>query len=614
MNHYLLAILGSSAPTLTYASPKAIESGEVVEVELKSRLKKAVVLEKIDPPSFDCKEILRPLEARFSPLQQKIARFISTYYCASLGESFGLFIPFESTPPPPKEAPPLPLLPLSSLQQEALEFLQAKPSALLFGDTGSGKTEIYAHLIATHLSKGKSVLFLMPEISLTPQMERRLCGYFGDWVALWHSKISAKKKQETLEGIASGQIRLIAGARSSLFLPLPNLGLIIVDEEHDDAYKSQNRPRYNARDLALLAGDRGGIQVILGSATPLASTYYRFSQKEAMFRLKGRHFQTQKSLLFTPGLDTLTPPLLQEISKTLKRGKQAIIFLPTRANFKHLLCTQCGESLQCPHCSVSLSLHKKERALICHHCRYSCPIPSLCPKCGAELKSERLGTAQIAEELSLLFPEANIERFDRDLITTQSRLKKTLERFNQGKIDLLVGTQMLSKGHDYHNVELAAILGIDYLLKSDDYRAHERAISTLLQLCGRSGRKESGGVLIQSFHTAFLKDRLGDYEEFLKEELRLRQGLYPPFSKLAMIWFSHTDPSKAQRACQETLERLQKTPVEIIGHGPAPIEKIAKKWRYCIFVRSKSSKILLSSLAKAKGELDEIDIDPLSFV
>lgn len=614
MNHYLLAVLGSSAPLLSYASPHALVTGLVVTISLKGRKAQGVVIQPIEPPEdFTCKEVGDSLGS-FLPLQQTTASFIASYYLTSLGESFGIFTPLRHTLPSLPVEVSAHLATLSPLQEEALGFILSRPRSLLFGDTGSGKTEIYAHLIHHHLKQGQNTLLLMPEISLTPQMEKRLRNYFGDSIALWHSKISPAKKRKILAALEKGEIRIVAGARSALFLPIQHLGLIIVDEEHDDAYKANDRPRYNARDLALFMGDRGKIRVVLGSATPAATTYARFMEQDAIFRLRGGHFQSQKRIQFISGLDTLTPSVVESIQQTLQNNKQAILFLPTRANFKHLLCTACGESVQCPHCSVSLSLHKKNNALLCHHCRHTQPIPSSCPSCSSELHSLRMGTAQIAEELQAHFPTARIARFDRDVITTDKQLKETLESFNEGEIDILVGTQMISKGHDYHGVQLVAILGIDYLLKSDDYRARERALSLLLQLAGRSGRKERGEVIIQTLHADFFRAHLKDYALFLEEELTLRKELYPPFVKLAILWFSHKDQAKALESYREVLKNLEHHAVDIVAHGAAPIERIAQKWRYHILLRDKSSKKLLNTIAKSQNTLTEIDIDPLSFV
>ncbi|MGP1450635.1 MAG: primosomal protein N' [Wolinella sp.] len=632
MKYYNIAILGSKAPYLTYKSPLELLQNDVVCVKLKTRYALGVVLEMVKEPSFECKEILQVKNMRFSAMQATLARFISAYYCASFGESFGLFTPFDldslecgsyflgadsNLKPILRESNQkhsfISLSALSQAQNEAFTFLSSRQSALLFGDTGSGKTEIYTHLIAAHLERGESALFLMPEISLTPQMEKRLRGCFGDLVALWHSKLSKKDRQSTLQRIKNGSAKLIAGARSALFLPLPRLGLIVIDEEHDDAYKSQSRPRYNARDVALLASQKCDVRVVLGSATPLATTYYNFAQKGALFRLKGRHFHSVKRLEFVSGLDSLTPFVLDSLQKTLKTGKQAIVFLPTRANFKHLLCEICGAVVQCPNCSVSLSLHKNDRAMKCHHCGFTRRIPEACDMCGAELKAQRAGTAEVASELEEHFQGARIARFDRDLITTESRLKKSLEQFNAGKIDILVGTQMLSKGHDYHNVELVVVLGIDYLLKSDDYRANERALALLLQLSGRSGRRESGRVIIETFHEGFFSQFIDDYEAFIKYELNGRNRLYPPFQKLGLLWFEHKSQERAKSSYLASLELLSTTGIEIIGHGAAPIERLANRWRFLIFARDKSPKKLIQALIYARGELGEIDIDPVAF-
>ncbi len=586
----------------------------IVYVEVKNREESGVIIAKVDEPSFECKE-LEPTEAYFSPLQMDFAEFIAAYYCAGIGKVLEIFSPFSGTIPTLEAfSDPCLLKELSSEQNRAFEFLLKRPRALLFGDTGSGKTEIYSHLIFHHLRRGNRALFLMPEIGLAPQMEQRLKHYFGKSLAIWHSKLTKKRRKEVLLGLASGKIRLVIGTRSALFLPLERLGIIIVDEEHDDAYKSQTQPHYNARDLALWLGKKHGIQVVLGSATPLASSFYRFKEEEAIFRLKGQFFSAQKKIRFISGLDSLEIPALNALKATLEQGKQAMVFLPTRANFKYLLCTECGANIQCPRCSVSLSLHKKEQKLLCHHCNFASPIPVACEQCGAPLKSQRAGTAEVSEELCGHFPSAKIARFDRDVLSTQKDLEKTLSQFNKGEIDLLVGTQMLSKGHDYHNVELVLVLGIDYLLKSDDYRARERAMALLLQLIGRSGRKESGNVLIQSFRADFFKDCLSDYERFLQEELRLRQKSYPPFVRLGMIWFIHKDEERAKSACEEAFCELSRRGADIIAHGAAPIERIALKWRYFVLIRAANVRTLLEQLLSARGNLGEIDVDPVSFV
>ncbi len=461
------------------------------------------------------------------------------------------------------------------------------------------------------INENKSVIFLMPEISLTPQMQKRLEKYFGKSMAIWHSKVTKKRKEEILNGIRSGDIKIVAGARSSLFLPLKNIGLIVVDEEHDDSYKASNRPRYHARDMAIYMGKVLDSLVLLGSATPSINSYTKFPT----FRLKGTFFEASKKFHFVNESDEINSNIYQAVDETLKDNQQIIIFLPTRANYKYLVCFSCGEFVQCPFCSVGMSIHMERNALRCHYCNYVERIPQECRSCNSEtLKSSRIGTAQVVVEFSKLYPHKTIQKFDRDEITTQKKLKDVLKKFNDKDIDVLVGTQMISKGHDYHNVKLVVVLGIDTVLAMADFRSRERALSLLLQVSGRAGRKGEGKVIIQTSNQEFFEHYINDYEQFLKDELPFRKDIYPPYKKLMKFLISHKSKYKAK----ETLEKIQGCledlkDVEVIGFGEAPIAKISSKFRFQVLLRSSSSKALLELAAKCKVPNMEIDIDPVSF-
>ena len=540
----------------------------------------------------------------------KIIKFISQYYSCSLGDATKLFIPFEEqTPTGTQEIETE--IELSTEQQKAYDFVLTHKTSLLFGDTGSGKTEIYMKFFEKMINEGKSSIFLMPEISLTPQMQKRLKNHFGDLVEIWHSKVSKKKKEKILEGIRSGDVKIIAGARSSLFLPLENIGLIVVDEEHDDSYKASNRPRYHARDTAIYMGQVLGAKVLLGSATPSLTSYHKFPH----FRLLGTFFEGSKKMNFIPESAEIAPIVYEEVEKVLVQNSQAIIFLPTRANYKYLTCFKCGKYVECPFCSVGMSIHLERNALRCHYCNYLERIPKVCPTCCSEsLKSNRIGTAQVTHELTEMFPDKCIVKFDRDEITTETKLKKVLKSFNDKEIDILVGTQMLSKGHDYHDIKLVVILGIDTILAMADFRARERALSLLLQVAGRAGRKGEGKVLIQTSNREFFEHYINDYELFLKDELPYRRDLYPPYKKLMKFLVSHKNKYKAK----ETLEQLQLMlenvkDVDVVGFGEAPINKIANKFRFQVLLRSSSAKALLELAQKCKIPNVEIDIDPVSF-
>ena len=500
---------------------------------------------------------------------------------------------------------------LSELQKDAFGFIKNNPVSLLFGDTGSGKTEIYMKYFEETLSKGKRALFLMPEISLTPQMQRRLEVHFGDAVVMWHSKLTKKQKEKVLAKIYAGEAGIIAGPRSALFLPIEALGLIVVDEEHDDSYKSSSRPRYHARDMAIYYGNRLGIPVVLGSATPSLTSYVKFPH----FRLKGGHFKSERAFEFEAHTEALTPKIEQAILRTAKQQEQSMLFLPTRANFKYLICNTCGYTYQCPYCSVGMSVHRYRNQVRCHYCGYAEPIPQHCPECKTgDLVSSRLGTAEAVEYFQQNLPQLRVAQFDRDSITTQKKLEELLRAFNEHEIDLLVGTQMLSKGHDYHAVTLAVVLGLDNLLSLSDYRARERALSLLLQIAGRSGRKHAAKVIVQTFNAEFFSAYIDRYEAFLEEEKLFREGMYPPYKKLCRVLFAHKNWEKAEEAMQKMEQGLKRFPaVEIVGAGKAPIEKIAGKYRYQILLRADKSTELIRALKASKVPLAEIDMDPVEF-
>jgi primosomal protein N' (replication factor Y) len=530
-----------------------------------------------------------------------------------LGEALALYTPYETALIEQHKIDLKPLtVTLSQEQEKAFTFIKENPIALLFGDTGSGKTEIYIRYFHETLAQGKSALFLMPEISLTPQMQQRMQQHFGDLVAVWHSKLTKKKKQAIREGMSNGSIKIIAGPRSILFLPLADLGLIVVDEEHDDSYKSGQKPRYHARDIAILMATKQKIPLLLGSATPSLASYVKIPH----VRLKGGFYKANRDITFEAEKESLTPYILENLQKSYDDKKQSLIFLPTRANFKYLVCASCGDTVHCPYCAVGMSLHTKKGLIQCHYCNFAEPIPKVCAKCqSSELYSARLGTAEVVEQLHTKFPNQAISQFDRDAIKTDTALKKLLKSFNEGEIDTLVGTQMLSKGHDYHDITLGVILGIDNILSQSDFRAREKALSLLIQIIGRAGRKDAAKVIVQSFNEGFFLHYLNSYENFLEEEKNFREGYYPPFTKLARILFSHTKESAAKQAMDEMLAALsQYEQVEIVGAGKASIEKIANKYRYTILLRSVASKPLLQAIKATLHPLAQVDIDPIDFV
>ncbi len=605
--------MGSPLELLTYHSDVFLEIGSQLSLALAKREMKGVVIDNTEQPLFKTQPVGEVLPFSFSSTQIKMAQFMAEYYGCSLGEVLNLCVPYEIETHFGElihSAVEVDIT-LSKNQNDALDFIRSHPVSLLFGDTGAGKSEIYMKRMDEILSEGKRALLLLPEISLTPQMEERFKRHFGEVFVLWHSKMTPKQKKITLAKIYDGSARIVAGPRSALFLPIKDLGIIVVDEEHDESYKSSSRPRYHARDMAVYTGKLLNIPVVLGSATPSLSSYAKYPY----FRLRGGYYTSKRTFVFEPSVEALTPFIDEAIVKNYQDEHQGIVFIPTRANFKYMMCDGCGYTIECPFCSVGMSLHRNAKALKCHYCNYTEVLPRLCPKCqSSKLTNSRLGTAEAVEHLCTLTEGMKVEQFDRDVITTQNKLIKTLKAFNNREIDLLVGTQMLSKGHDYHDITLAVVMGIDNLLAQADYRSREKALSLLIQIAGRSGRKEDSTVIVQSFNEPFFRPYLDDYELFLQSELRLREGKYPPYKKLARLLYSHANGLKAKEVMEEASAQLNTVPtIEVVGFGASPIEKIGGKHRFQILLRSEKSTELIRAIKSVKSPLCEIDMDPIEF-
>ncbi|EAJ0636208.1 primosomal protein N' [Campylobacter jejuni] len=612
IRYYELAICGLYLDNLTFHSFDEIKPLTQVLVDLKTKKNlKAIVLKECQKPDFKTVEIKEITEYFLTPLQFELANFIVYYYASKLGFVLGFFetspkyecqkMFFKDTPKP------------SNQQQNALSFLQKENNSLLFADTGSGKTEIYISLIKECLEQGKQALLLMPEIALTPQMQKRLEVYFKDNFFLWHSKISKKKKQEYLECFCKGEVLLVAGARSALFLPFRNLGLIVVDEEHDNSYKASNQPFINARDLALFLGQKNNIKVVLGSATPSLTSFY----KQKSFRLKGTFFESKKHFLYDENELGITPMLLSELEKSLKHQKQAIVFLPTRANFRQIICKDCGETIKCPFCSIAMSVHKKKNILKCHYCNYTSLIEQNCPSCKGEmLEARKMGTAELLELLQNALPLAKIAKFDSDEITSVRRLNTILKNFNENKIDILIGTSMLAKGHDYHSVDLSVILGLDEYLLRPSFRASEETLALAMQVAGRAGRKGEARVLLQTKNRAFFERYIEDYDAFLKDELENRKDLYPPFKRLLRVLIEDKDQKNAQKLCEKFASQFRNIKqVELVGYGICGVEMLHGKYRFYLLLRSENYKALVAIenyILQFKNA--SADIDPIDFM
>ncbi len=646
MQHVKIEIIGRNLMPLLYYTHDCVEKLDIVLVELREKECYGIIVDivEIEPVDF---EVLEAKKSNYTltDTQKVLLNFISSYYISKIGISLDLFVlcdkNIQKNITENSKVYDTNVNTLSEQQQIILNECRHKNISLIFGVTGSGKTEIYFHAIKECIESGKQALLLMPEISLTPQMQERLQRAFPNLSNIWHSKRSTKQKQEVLETLQSGHIKIIAGARSALFLPYDNLGLIIVDEEHDDSYKSSSQPKYNARDLAMFLSNKG-IKVILGSATPSVKSYYIAKKHNYLLNLKHGFYVANQSLMYDETNQIgINQQILFAIKNEILQHKQVIVFVPTRANFKVIECRDCKHKITCPHCSISLSLHDKKNALICHYCNFMCKIPTQCEQCGNDsLSGIRIGTEEVKKQLiqcfeyDNIFP--NIEIFDRDNITTQNKLEKTLKAFAKQEIDILIGTQMIAKGHDYPNVSLSVVIGIDYMLKIPDYRAYEICFSLLYQVAGRSGRKNDGKILIQTRDSNLINELWGDYIKVLNHEIESRDNLYPPFCKLAKLSFTSKNEKTAYNlACEfkEILENLKTSYinsaeskimqnikyVEIIGLCEANPFKTNQNYSYQILLRSYKNLALQNTILYALSlstndvvKSIDIDIDPLN--
>ena len=536
---------------------------------------------------------------------------------------------------------------LNSEQEVALQAVgeaMADPSAkpiLLFGVTGSGKTEIYLRAIRQAVDGGRTALVLVPEIALTPQTVERFKSRFADMqekIAVLHSHLSDGERHDEWHKIHSGAARIVIGARSSIFAPLENLGIIIVDEEHENSYKQDEAPRYHARDMAVLRGHREKAAVLLGSATPCLESWHNAQTgKYRLVRLDNRVddkrmpvvriVDLRQAARRSPEGGILSLPLKEAIEGRFAKGEQTILFLNRRGFSTSMLCEACGHVCTCPDCSVSLTFHRAAERLCCHICGHSSRAPKVCPKCkDPGIRHSGVGTQKVEEAVKRIFPKARIARMDADSMTRKDAYRETLGAFKEGKIDILVGTQMIAKGLHFPNVTLVGIVNADLGLHMPDFRAGERTFQLLTQVAGRAGRGEmEGEVLVQTF-TPFSPSiqfaRHHDYEGFMDQEMEFRRQFgYPPFGRMVMITLRGTMIERVQFSA-ETLSRKLKAaaPAGVtVGDGvPAPREKAKTYFRVQVSLRGPSSvqlarlvRATLDALPMPEDVFVAVDVDPL---
>ncbi len=537
-------------------------------------------------------------------------------------------------------------LPMTEEQQAALDAILCgtDQTFLIHGVTGSGKTEIYMQVAAHYISQGQQVIILVPEIALTSQITDRFYRRFGDSVAVIHSALSMGERLDGWRRIKRGDAKIVVGARSAVFAPCDNLGLIIIDEEHEASYKSECSPRYNAKNIAFMRSKLTGCKLVLASATPSVETYY-MAQNGAcrLIELNKRYNDNpmpkvdivdMRRELEEGNKTVLSRKLACEISENLKNGEQSILLLNRRGYSTFVSCRSCGYTFTCPNCSVSMTYHKNRNSLVCHLCGHTAPVPDVCPQCGSDkVKDFGSGTQKAETQLSEIFPDARLLRMDVDTTGGKRGHEKIIESFKNDKMDILLGTQMVAKGLDFSGVTLVGVLAADTALNADDFRANERAFNLITQVCGRAGRgSKPGRAVVQTYMPENSVIRFAarqDYRAFYNEEIEYRRIFrYPPFCKIINIIFSASDPELARAtavSCADSLRREVATHklegVQIYGASEAPIGRIQGRWRWRVWLKCKKVDDLITILErtakkhknKAGADMSvAVDINPVS--
>jgi primosomal protein N' (replication factor Y) len=548
------------------------------------------------------------------------------------------------------ELPDMEVFHLTTAQTAALRSIEKRireksfATLLLHGVTGSGKTEVYIRAMQAALDQGRGAMMLVPEIALTPILSRRLRANFGGQIAIFHSSLSKGERFDEWSRLRSGEAHVVLGTRSAVFAPVQNLGVIIIDEEQDSSYRQEESPFYHARDTAIVRAQKESAVIVLGSATPSLESFHnaksgkyeylhlpervanRAMARAEMIDMREVFARRKKPAVFSD-------ELLKAIAETQVRGEQTIILLNRRGYSSFILCRSCGESINCPNCDVTLTYHQTDRTLVCHYCNHHQRAPSQCPNCASKyIYYVGEGTEQIEELLRKRFPTMRIGRIDRDTKSRRHQFEKTLLDFGKGELDLLVGTQMLAKGHDFPNVTLVGVVSVDAGLALPDFRAAERAFQLITQVAGRAGRGDlPGRVLIQTYHPHHYALRHAcaqDYQGFYDEEIRHRRNHgYPPFVALALLLVRHKDVARANATAQQLRQALVEAKGDhacrILGPAPAPFARLRGEHRVQLLIKSRSRKQMrsvidaaLQAMEKAGNDLRSVtvEIDPVSMM
>jgi primosomal protein N' (replication factor Y) len=520
---------------------------------------------------------------------------------------------------------------LNGIQQQVYDGLcrlltsEKAAAALLYGVTGSGKTAVYIRLVQNVLAMGKSAIVLVPEIALTPQLMARFTAHFGDDVAVLHSGLSIGERYDEWKRIHSGSVHVVVGTRSAVFAPASNLGLVIIDEEQENTYKSENSPRYHTRDVAKFRCVQSGALLLLGSATPsVESMYYAQKGTYHLFRMDSRYNDRHMPEVYIADMKkdiqagtggAVGSILRQELARNIEVGQQSILFINRRGSSPLVTCGACGYTYTCPNCSVSMTYHSANRRLMCHYCGHSEPIPVVCPDCGGRLKFVGAGTQKVEEELKEIFPNTEIIRMDADTVSPLHSHEQLLNRFQKERIPILLGTQMVTKGLDFENVTLVGVLSADASLYVNDYRAHERTFSLITQVVGRSGRGgEPGRAVIQTYtpnNEVICLAARQDYDAFYAREIEIRKVLgSPPVSDLITVTASGQEESVVLRGCMQLKYALlgyfrEVQDIKVLGPAPAAVMRVNNRYRYRVSVVCRNTRQVRDTIAHVLREFSK---------
>ncbi len=638
----------------SYIIPESLEEKALFGVRAivpfgKRRMTGFIVKVTSERPSgdFELKEIIRVIddEPIFSEGLLDLARWMKGMYFSPVGQNLSMMIPSgrrESETSPFYETTSFKAIDnLSEDQQRALSEVRSEKSRVyyLFGVTGSGKSEVYLRRAEDKIKEGKQVLYLVPEITLSEQLSDEVYSRFSGRVAILHSSLTPSQRLKSWHMIDKGEVDLVIGARSSVFAPFRNLGLIIIDEEHETSYKSGSAPRYHARQVAQYRAMKEGADLIMGSATPsfeawklmLEHKIYRIDMKS---RAGGGSFPSIKIVNMMGTKGNITAELESAMRTALDNKRGILLFLNRRGYTYGYVCNTCGHVLTCPHCSVSLTYHKKTRSLVCHTCGYNGPVVHACPVCGSyDMMATGFGTENIEEELKGLFPFAKIARLDTDTASEEKgRVQKVLHGFRNGEIDILLGTQMIAKGLNFPSVSLVGVLNADSTLSMPDFRAAERTFDLIHQVAGRAGRYSDDGIVIiqtsQPMSPAIKCAAENDLESFYRIELKNRKDtMFPPYTRLINLTIRGLNEERTRKSAEDletlcyNLEASFSEDIEVFSASPSPIEKKARYYRYHVLLRSASmskllkfTEIVLSQFSLPSSLYLEIDTDPASMM